>query len=208
MKNFLHRSLTLSLAAGLSLAVAAAFAQQAGGTSPASPTAPAASMAAQPAIPANGNAAATSGARSVAKADMKFMKTAAQGGLAEVQAGELAASQGNSQQVKSFGQQMVADHGKANQELMSLASAKGVQLPTAPHAKHKKALTALKGTSGAAFDRAYAAQMVKDHEETLALFRKAADSAKDADIKAFAAKTVPTLQHHLEMAQSLNAAVK
>lgn len=208
MKTFLPRSLTLSLAAGLSLAGAAAFAQQAGGTSPASPTAPAASMAAQPAIPANGNATAKTGARSVAKADMKFMKTAAQGGLAEVQSGELAASQGSSQQVKSFGQQMVSDHGKANQELMNLASAKGVQLPTDPGARHKRAMTALKGSSGAAFDRAYAAQMVKDHEETLALFRKAADSAKDAEVKAFAAKTVPTLQHHLDMSRSLQAAVK
>lgn len=204
MKSFSTPSRTLSLAAGLTLACASALAQQPGTTSPASPTAPAASVATQPALPATGNAAN----RSLAKSDMKFMKTAAQGGIAEVQSGELAASQGSSQQVKSFGQQMVADHGKANQELMSLASAKGAQLPTDTSAKHKKAMTALKGATGAAFDRAYAAQMVKDHEETLSLFRKAADSAKDADVRAFAAKTVPTLQHHLEMSKTLQAAVK
>lgn len=188
MKTSLPHPLAAMLAAGLWLACTAAPAQQAGTVSPASPTAPAASMAATP--------------------DMKFMKNAAQGGMAEVQAGELAASQGTHPQVRSFGQQMVADHGKANQELMTLASAKGMQLPAGPDNKHKKALAKLKGSSGASFDRAYADQMVKDHQQTLDLFRNTAASAKDADVKAFAAKTVPTLEHHLQMAQALQAAVK
>jgi putative membrane protein len=209
MKTHLPHSLSISLAAaGLALA-GAAWAQQAGGVSPAAPTAPAASVSTRPVLPASG--AATGGAagtRSLAKADLKFMKTAAQGGVAEVQSAEMAVSQGTHQQVKSFGQQMASDHGTANQELMTLASAKGVALPAEPAAKQKKAMARLKATSGAAFDRAYAAQMVKDHEQTLALFRKAAGSAQDPDVKAFAVKTVPTLEHHLQMAQSMQAAVK
>lgn len=204
MKTSLPHPLAAMLAAVLWLACTAAPAQQAGTVSPASPTAPAASMAATPALPASGSTAG----RSLAKPDMKFMKNAAQGGMAEVQAGELAASQGTHPQVRSFGQQMVADHGKANQELMTLASAKGMQLPAGPDNKHKKALAKLKGSSGASFDRAYADQMVKDHQQTLDLFRNTAASAKDADVKAFAAKTVPTLEHHLQMAQALQAAVK
>ena len=139
----------------------------------------------------------------LAASDQKFFKKAAIGGMSEVAAGQLASQQGTDPGVKTFGQQMVSDHGKANDELKMLAQQKGATLPADPDAMHQKVLDKLKAKQGKAFDTAYAKQEVKDHKETISLFQAAAKS-KDPDISAFAQKTLPTLQHHLEMANGLN----
>lgn len=149
---------------------------------------------------------AAQGAGKLARADVAFLKQAAQNGLAEVEASKLALGKAHNTQVKGFAQQMVDDHGKAHEELKALASAKGVELPAGPSVKHKANMKSLQTADGAAFDRRYADSLgVAAHEDTVKLFQKASTSAADPDIKAFATKTLPTLQHHLQMAKDLKA---
>jgi putative membrane protein len=136
-------------------------------------------------------------------ADVAFVQKAAAGGLAEVAAGTLAQKKGNNDRVKQFGAHMVEDHSKANDELKALAAAKKIEVPSTPDAEHRQALAKLEAASGAAFDRAYRAQMVADHQKTIALFEQQAKNGQDADLKAFAAKTLPSLREHLKMAQTL-----
>ncbi|MDQ6758936.1 MAG: DUF4142 domain-containing protein [Acidobacteriota bacterium] len=134
-------------------------------------------------------------------ADQQFMMKAAQGGMAEVELGRLAKDHASNQAVKDFGQQMVDDHSKANDELKDLASRKSVTLPTDVNAKDKATMDRLSKMNGAAFDRAYMRDMVMDHKKDVAEFQKEANSGMDPDVKSWAAKTLPTLQHHLQMAQ-------
>jgi putative membrane protein len=137
----------------------------------------------------------------VAPMDKKFMMEAAQGGMAEVKLGQLAAKNAASADVKQFGQRMVTDHSKANTELMQLAKQKHVMLPKTVGPKHQSHAKHLASLHGAAFDKAYMSHMVKDHVEDTEAFEKASKSCKDSDLKAWAAKTLPTLQEHLTMAK-------
>ena len=145
---------------------------------------------------------------SIPAADKTFVEKAAVGGLAEVEMGKMAQQKGSSDQVKQFGSRMVEDHSKANDELKKIASSKGITLPTDLDAKHKSKMDKMQKLSGAQFDRAYMDDMVADHKQDVAEFKKEANSGKDSDIKAFAAKTLPTLEDHLKMAQSTESAVK
>lgn len=147
-------------------------------------------------------------ANRLANPDSTFMMKAAQGGMAEVQMGQLATQNGMNQDVKAFGQQMVTDHSKANDQLKSIASQKGVTLPTSLDAKDQATYDRLSKLHGAEFDRAYMSDMVRDHRADIADFQKEANSGSDPDLKKFAADTLPTLQHHLSMAESADAKVK
>ncbi|HSV18730.1 MAG TPA: DUF4142 domain-containing protein [Casimicrobiaceae bacterium] len=140
--------------------------------------------------------------------DKKFVEEAAQGGMAEVQLGQLAAQKAQSPEVKQFGQKMVDDHGKANDQLKSIASSKGVDLPNDLKSADKREHDRLSKLNGADFDREYMKHMVSDHKKDVKDFEKEAKSAKDADIKNFASTTLPTLQQHLQMAQQADAAVR
>ncbi len=104
--------------------------------------------------------------------------------------------------MKQFGQRMVTDHGKANDELKTLAQNKNITLPTDIGASTRRRKTRLAKLSGAAFDRAYMQEMLNDHRKDVSDFRKESQSGKDPDVKAWAAKTLPTLEEHLQMAQS------
>ena len=137
-----------------------------------------------------------------------FMTSAAEGGMAEVEMGRAAVQNASDPKVKQFGQRMIDDHTKANDELKQIASRKNVTLPTSPNAKQKATLDRLSKLQGAAFDRAYMDDMVKDHKEDVAEFQRAANSESDPDVKAFAAKTLPTLQDHLRMAQEIQGQIK
>ena len=103
---------------------------------------------------------------------------------------------------------MAQDHGKANEELKQIAQSKGVAVPAAPDKSHQREMDKLGKLSGAEFDRQYMSQMVADHRKTVAEFKKASESARDDEIKAFAGKTLPKLQEHLAQAQSINDSVK
>jgi putative membrane protein len=134
-------------------------------------------------------------------ADQKFVHDAAMGGMAEVELGRLAQQKGSSEQVKSIGEKMVEDHGKANDELKSLAASKKITLPAALDATHKAEVDRLSKLSGQAFDRAYLQGLLRDHQKDVAEFRKQSQSGKDAEVKAWAAKTLPTLETHLKLVQ-------
>jgi len=141
-------------------------------------------------------------------AERTFAHKAAIGGMAEVELGNLAQQKASNDQVKQFGARMVQDHGRANEELKQLASTKGLQLPTSLDSKHQKDMNRLQKMSGAQFDKAYMSHMVDDHKKDVSDFQKEANSGHDSDLKAFAAKTLPVLQEHLQLAQSTNDAVK
>jgi putative membrane protein len=151
--------------------------------------------------------AANANAPTTASKPDDFMKDAAKGGIMEVQMGQMAAKQGSSADVKKFGQMLVTDHKKANDELMSLAKKKGVVIP-AKEAKDKgksedeQDMAKLTGTE---FDKKFIDEAVKDHEKDVDEFQKQADKGDDADLKAWAAKTLPTLQKHLDQAKSIQA---
>lgn len=137
--------------------------------------------------------------------DMKFAMMAAQGGVAEVQLGQLAAQKGNRPEVKAFGQQMVDDHSKANDQLKSVAQAENITLPTTMNAKDQAEYNKLQGLSGDAFDREYVKDMVKDHEMDVKDFQKEADKGADPQIKNFASQTLPILQQHLSKIKSIQS---
>ena len=140
--------------------------------------------------------------------DSTFAMKAAQGGMAEVQMGQLATQKASSPDVKNFGQQMVTDHTNANDQLKDLASKKSLTLPTSMDAKDQATYDRLSKLSGPEFDRAYMADMVRDHREDVTAFERESKSGSDTDMKDFATKTLPTLRHHLEMAETTNTKVK
>lgn len=143
-----------------------------------------------------GVASAESARAKEAPADVQsFMQEAATGGMAEVELGKMAQERASSPDVKQFGKRMVEDHSKVNAELKQLAAKKGVTLPQKMDAEHQAVRDRLAKLSGEAFDRAYMDFMKEDHQHDLAAFREAAGAA-DPDVKAFASKTVPTLEEH------------
>jgi putative membrane protein len=147
-------------------------------------------------------------AMALSSMDRKFMMDAAAGGMAEVAMARLATERASSDAVKQYAQHMIDDHTKANEELMQLAGTKGVTLPTGPDAKHQAMMAKMQGLSGAAFDHEYLKNAgVKDHEKMEKLFQKESGGAKDADTKAFAAKTLPTVQEHLRMAREMSGSM-
>jgi putative membrane protein len=142
---------------------------------------------------------------SVSSMDKKFAMTAAMGGMAEVEMAQLALTKASSDSVKQYAQKMIDDHTAANTELMSIASSKNITLPTAPDAKHRAMMAKLEKLSGAAFDREYVMNAGhKDHQKMEKLFKDESMKGRDADLKAFAAKTLPVVQQHLQMARALH----
>jgi putative membrane protein len=144
--------------------------------------APKAKPAASPAAKAASKLSAT---------DKTFMMNAAKGGMMEVEWGKLAAQNGQSADVKKFGNRMMTDHSKANNELMALAKEEGVASP----GKWKS-------------DKDYMDMMVKDHQEDLAEFQKEAQSGTDPDLKKFAAKGAKMVSAHLKLAQETQGKLK
>jgi putative membrane protein len=170
----------------------------------------AAGSAATGSTPRAGDAKSASSAKSgdaqVSGSERRFIETAARHGMAEVQLGKMAQDKAQDQQVKDFGRRMVEDHGKANDQLKTLASAKGVTLPTEPDGQHKRLADRLAKMSGADFDRNYMKEMVDDHEKDVKEFRQMAKSAKDVEVRTFASTQLPILEEHLKMAQAMHAA--
>ena len=156
----------------------------------------------------NAGAFAANPKDALSASDRKFMEKAAAGGMAEVELGNLAKQKAGNAQVKEFGEKMVQDHGKAGDELKQIASAKGVALPTSVDKDHKKDLDKLARLSGDKFDREYMEHMVKDHKKDVKEFQRAAKDSRDADVKAFAAKTLSVIEGHLQVAERTEDAVK
>lgn len=140
-------------------------------------------------------------------ADTHFAKEAAQGGMAEVKLGQLAQDKGVSDSVKNFGKRMVDDHSEAGDKLKGVASQENITLPTEIAAKDQVAYDRLSKLNGAAFDRAYSKNMVKDHEADISTFQKEANGGKVDSLKSFASDTLPTLQDHLKEAKAMMKSV-
>jgi putative membrane protein len=153
--------------------------------------------------PSRANSGATTAKSRPAMGDARFAKEAAQGGMAEVKLGQLAQEKGSNDSVKSFGKRMVDDHSKAGDKLKEVASRESITLPTDLSIKHQATYDRLSKLNGAAFDRAYARDMVKDHETDVAAFQKEANAGRDDSLKSFASETLPTLQDHLKQAKEM-----
>jgi putative membrane protein len=143
-------------------------------------------------------------ADNVSLGDKRFLKAAAQSGEYEIEGSKIAQNKAKSAEVKTFAKHLIDDHTKAAAELKALASKKGVELPAKPSLLQQASLKLLDMHKGADFDDEYAENVGVDaHESAVEDFSDAAEDAKDPDVKAFAQKTLPTLQKHLEMAKAL-----
>ena len=132
----------------------------------------------------------------------------ARGNMAEIEASNLALQRAQSEQVRQFAQQMVTDHTAAGNELQTLATSKNLTLPAAMTDKQRADMTKLGGQSGADFDRDYMKMMVKDHDRMAKMLSREAERNADADVKAFASRTLPIVQGHLTMARSISDSLK
>src|SRR3954469_21836837 len=132
-----------------------------------------------------------------------FAKKVASANTFEIQSSELAKDRAQSSEVKSFADQMIADHTKAGEDFKAAVQAANVSPPPAeePDAKQKATLTKLRNAQGAAFDKAYVSAQVAAHREAVSLFRSYAKNGRTAPLKEFAQNTLPTLEHHLTMVQ-------
>ena len=142
---------------------------------------------------------------SLSSRDSNFVMQAAQTGMLEVQLGKLAVQRGSSAGVKQYGQQMVDEHTQANQELMQLAMQKGVEVPTEMSSQNKALIDQLSGLSGTSFDTAYKQAMLDSHKQAIALFQAQSQQGQDPELKAWATKTLPNLQAHLQMVNQMLA---
>lgn len=136
--------------------------------------------------------------------DQNFAMTAASSDMLEIQSSNMAMQNGNSDRVKNFATTMIRDHGQTTTELKTIASSKGITLPTDLMPPHKAMLDKLQGKTGSEFDKAYSEMQVAAHQAAVALFQKASNGAKDADMKNFATQHLPHLQMHLDSAQAIN----
>jgi len=139
-------------------------------------------------------------------ADEEFAKKAAQGGMAEVKLGQLAEEKAQSGEVKKFGERMVEDHTKANDQLKEVAMKENINLPSDLDPKDEAKYESLSKLSGPQFDKAYSRAMVKDHAQDIAEFRREATNGQKPDLKRFASETLPTLQSHLRQARQMEQA--
>jgi len=160
--------------------------------------------------PATGDtsSATAAGAQPLDKDATEFVTEAASGGMLEVELGQLAQQNASNPRVKEFGAMMVRDHSKANDELKQITGHKNVVLPTTLIEKHQHHKDDLSKKQGAEFDKAYMKMMVDDHQGDISKFEKTAKNSTDADLKAFAAKTLPVLNVHLDSAKAVRKSLK
>lgn len=154
----------------------------------------------------NGARSSTTGGPAIAKADRQMMVDLAQGNLGEIAVAKMALVKSKNEETRKFAQQMIDDHTAAQQDVQKLASSKGVTLPTEPDKAHKTMADKMNAMAANTFDKQYRSHAgVDDHKHTVALLQKIQKNSEDADLKALAAKMLPTVQQHLKMGQQLAA---
>lgn len=146
----------------------------------------------------------TKTAQELSSEDREFMKKAAQAGIAEVRAGEMALEKSDNDDVREFAQRMIDDHSKATDKLKQLAKAKNETLPTEPTQQQKRTAEDLSELDGEDFDAEYMDVQVSDHEKVIELFEDEIEDGSNSDVIAFAEKILPTLRKHLEMAENIS----
>jgi putative membrane protein len=144
----------------------------------------------------------------LSNADKNFLRTAAIGGLSEVTLGKLAVKKATREDVRKFGQRMVDDHSKVNDQLKALATRKGFTPPTDLDEEHQKMLFHMSKMSGAEFDAHYVKMMIEDHDADVAEFKTKSTNADDAEVRAFAKTTLPTLKAHQKAIKAIDAKMK
>ena len=140
--------------------------------------------------------------------DKTFAKNAALGGMTEVELGKLATQKASSDAVKQFGQKLIDDHTKANDQLKEIAGKENITIPDALDSKHQSRVDKLSKLSGPEFDKAFVKDAVKDHEHDISEFKSEAQNGSDPNVKQFASNTLPALEDHLSMAKNLSKAEK
>lgn len=194
------RNLTLPALVALALALPVAQAQ----TTTGSGSSATGGQSAPAAQPGTGTRNTPDKKDQVARGDRKFIEEAANSGMFEVQVSQLASAKATDANVKSFASMLVDHHTAANNELTKIANARGVELPAAPKRALRSDIEKLGKKSGEEFDRDFVRNVgIKAHEKDIKLFEKASKDVKDAELKAFVDKTLPTLREHLAMAQKL-----
>jgi len=138
----------------------------------------------------------------------QFLTAAIHGNAAEVKMGDLALQRGNSKEVRDFGKTLVKDHSVGLEKSSSLAQKLGMVASPELTAEATKDYEAMARLSGAEFDRQFAAHMVKDHKKDLAAYRDQAQDGNNPQVAAYAQETLPTLQKHLEIAQTIDGDLK
>ena len=133
----------------------------------------------------------------------EFASRAAEGGMMEVELGQLASERAVSQRVKDFGAMMVKDHKAANEELKSVVGSLDISLPSMVSEGDKKEMDKLNKKNGKDFDKAYMNMMLDDHRKDVTEFRRAADKCSDQSLRDFASKTLPVLEKHLDSAKAI-----
>jgi predicted outer membrane protein len=142
-------------------------------------------------------------AQGLTTAEKTFVTKAAKGNFAEVELGKLASQKSHNADVKAFGEQMVTDHSKANDNLKPIADSNGVQWPTKLTGEPKTLYDKLSSLSGAAFDKTYIHAMVQGHEQTAKLYETESGTVKDSQLKSYVDQTLPVVQQHLSHIQSI-----
>jgi putative membrane protein len=142
-------------------------------------------------------------AADTASVDANFVKKVADANMTEIQLAKIALDNSEKQDVKDFANRMIADHGKAQDELKSIAEKMNVPIPEKVSAQHQQTIDRLSKLKGEAFDKAYAKAMVDDHTKVVAMFEKTEGKLQNPDLKKFAQDTLPTLKEHLELAKKL-----
>jgi putative membrane protein len=205
------RSGPMVLATAALLSIASAGAQMtpgAGGqsTSPAGQTTPGGQPGAQPGMSPMDQATSNNGQDpngSARMMDKAFVRTALEGGMAEIQLGQLAAQKGNSDDVKQFGQKMVDDHTKLGEQLKPIAEQMGVNPPTSLSSKDKATMAKLQALNGDAFDKAYIKDMVKDHTKDDKDFKQEANRTTDPQLKQCVTQGAQVISEHLQMIKQI-----
>jgi putative membrane protein len=164
-------------------------------------------LAMQPAVGQERTRTSSSGT-TAAHEDVKFIEKAAGVGLFEVQLGKLASERATDPEVKTFGDMMLTDHGKANKELMAVAEQMGVKVLTQLDAEHQAEYSKFTTMKGRAFDQAYIKGMVDDHKKDVDEFKKASETAKDSRLRSFASKTLTVVREHLTKAEQIASRLK
>lgn len=153
----------------------------------------------------SGNMNTTMSNAALSDMDRAFVMKAAKGGMMEVESSRIAQESGANERVKSVATLIMRDHTNANTELKGLASAKGLMIPEdSLMTVNKSHIDEMRKMKGKALDKHYISMMMNDHNKDIAEFEKAATSVADADLKAWAAKTLPTLRMHKDSVAAVN----
>ena len=142
------------------------------------------------------------------EATTEFLVKAADGGLTEIEAANMAAQKATNPAVKRFAEMMHHDHGNVGTEVKSLAAARNVTIPSSPSEKHQESIAKMSKKDSKDFDKDYMDWMVDDHQADIKLFEKAANDTKDEPVKAFINNTLPTLRAHLDSAKAIRKSLK